>query len=208
VGHHAKSARFVADMQEQQARPRRLIAQLKALRPQLEPDARLLSLGDALPPGDWSLLLFTELAYANPDIWVDRAKMLGGIPSAEEMTLYDHVFADRDGELREVENQAAGMRVARAPIEVQFVPAQVRPGQSYEVRVPELAGETVDIAYDEIRTRTPHAGVGRKWCRLDANGKAMVETPVEIPAGRISIRRIRTQHGVWMPAAGGIDVIR
>jgi hypothetical protein len=163
VGHHAKSARFVADMQEQQARPRRLIAQLKALRPQLEPDARLLSLGDALPPGDWSLLLFTELAYANPDIWVDRAKMLGGIPSAEEMTLYDHVFADRDGELREVENQAAGMRVARAPIEVQFVPAQVRPGQSYEVRVPELAGETVDIAY--VESGAGWMRTARRWSK-------------------------------------------
>jgi hypothetical protein len=208
TGHHAKSARFVADMQEQQARPRRLIAQLKALRPQLEPDARLLFLEDALPPGDWSLLLFTALAYANPDIWVDRVKMLGERPSAEEMSLYDHVFTERDGELREVENPAAGLRVARAPIEVQFVPAQVRPEQSYQVRVPEFAGETVDIAYDEIRTQTPHAGVGRKWCRLDASGRARVETPAEIPAGRILIRGIRSQQSAWMSAVGVIDVIR
>jgi len=193
-------------MRVEQHVPRRMIRQLKELRPRLEPGAQLLILDDALPLSDWSLLLFTQLAYADPGIWVDRAKMLGAQPDANEMTLYDHVFTDRDGVLREIPNPAG--HVAGPPIEVHFSPALVHPGESYEVSVPEWPDETLDIEYEETRRTVGHAGLGRKWCHLDARGKAIEPTPNDIPAGRISIRRIRTQHGVWLPASGVLTVVR
>jgi hypothetical protein len=207
TAHSAKRSRYVEAMRVEQHVPRRMIRQLKELRPRLEPGAQLLILDDALPLSDWSLLLFTQLAYADPGIWVDRAKMLGAQPDANEMTLYDHVFTDRDGVLREIPNPAH-VAAAGPPIEVHFEPALVHPGENYEVSVPEWPEETLDIEYEETRRTVGHAGLGRKWCHLDARGKAIEPTPNDIPAGRISIRRIRTQHGVWLPASGVLTVVR
>jgi hypothetical protein len=207
TAHSAKRSRYVEAMRIEQDVPRRMIQQLKALRPRLEPGAQLLILEDALPVSDWSLLLFTQLAYADPGIWVDRVKMLGAQPDANEMTLYDHVFTHQDGALREVQNPAH-VAAAGRPIEVRFAPALVHPGENYEVSVPEWPEETLDIEYEESRRTVGHAGVGRKWCHLDARGRAIVPTPNDIPAGRISIRRIRTQHGVWQAASGVLTVVR
>jgi hypothetical protein len=207
TAHSAKRARYVEAMRIEQDIPRRMIRQLKELRPRLAPSAQVLILDDALPVSDWSLLLFTQLAYGDPGIWVDRAKMLGAQPDANEMTLYDHVFTDRDGALREIPNPAH-IAAAGRPIEVQFSPALVHPGENYEVSVPEWPDETLDIEYEEIRRTVGHAGLGRKWCHLDARGKGIEPTPNDIPAGRISIRRIRTQHGAWLPATGVLTVVR
>jgi hypothetical protein len=124
------------------------------------------------------------------------------------MTLYDYVFTDRDGVLREIPNPAQAATAAGPRIEVHFEPAQVHPGENYEISVPEWPNETLDIEYEETRRTVGHAGLGRKWCHLDARGSAIEPTPNDIPAGRVSIRRIRTQHSVWQPASGVLTVVR
>jgi len=102
--------------------------------------------------------------------------MLGAQPDANEMTLYDHVLTDREGVLREVPNQAA--HVAASVGRLRFTS---RPRAFIRVKTtrsaPEWPEETLDIEYEECRRTVGHAGLGRRWCHLDARGKAIEPTP-------------------------------
>ena len=179
------------------------MGQLLELRPRLADRSFLLLENDPLPRG-WGLMFFTQLAYANPGILLERTGMLDRPPTPEEVTLYDHVFMDDGVRLREV--PVAPSTAAERPLEVRFQPARVRPGDSYRVSLPELAGQTIDLAFCS-RRKASYLRVVRKWCTLDASGSATLEVP-ELPQQSILVLRVRSQEGRWMPALGVIDVVR
>ncbi|MGO9258971.1 MAG: hypothetical protein ACLQU1_22010 [Bryobacteraceae bacterium] len=182
---------------------RRIMGQLRELHPRLPSDSFLLLENDPLPLG-WGLSFFAQLAYANPDIMPERASMMDRPPTPAEKTLYDHVFVDDGVRLREVP-VAPGTGAGR-PLEVRFLPPRVRPGDIYRVSIPDLAGQTIDVAIRSTR-KASYLAVVRKWCTLDASGSATLETP-GLPRQSISVLRVRSQGSRWMPTSGVIDVAR
>jgi len=94
------------------------------------------------------------------------------------------------------------------PVEIRFTPDRVKPGQSYSVVIPDYAGHTIDLAFEIRFRRVPYSDVFRKWCTLDASGRATLMTPEDHPAGSIAVRKIRSQQGPWAPARGSIQVVR
>jgi hypothetical protein len=204
VGGHARlRAPRIPGIHLEQAEARRIMGQLRELHPRLASDSFLLLENDRLPRG-WGLMFFTQLAYANPDIILERTSMMDRPPTPAEMTLYDHVFVDDGVRLRET--PVPPRTGAERPLEVRFQPARVRPGDTYRVFLPELAGQTIDVVIRSTR-RASYLIVARKWCMLDASGSATFETP-ELPRQSISVLRVRSQESRWKPASGVIEIAR
>ena len=204
VGGHARlRAQRTPGIHREQAEARRMMGQLRELHPRLDGVSFLLLENDRLPRG-WGLMFFTQLAYANPGIILERTSMMDRPPTPAEITLYDHVFVDDGVRLRET--PVPPRTGAERPLEVRFQPARVRPGDTYRVFLPELAGQTIDVV---IRStlKAWRLVVARKWCTLDASGSAILETP-QLPRQSISVLRVRSQEGRWMPASGVIEVAR
>ena len=202
-GHVRLRAQLIPAIHREQDETRRIMAQLRELRPKLASDSFLLLENDPLPLG-WGLMFFTQLAYANPAILLERTRMMGQPPTAAEMTLYDHIFVD-DG-VRLHETPAPPRDRAERPLEVRFQPARVRPGDSYRVFLPDMAGQTIDVAIRSTR-KASYLTVARKWCTLDASGSATLAVP-ELPRQSISVLRVRSQQSRWFPASGVIEIVR
>lgn len=202
-GHARLRAQLTPAIHREHDAERRIIGQLLELHPRLDSDSFLLLENDPLPPG-WGLSFFTQLAYADPSINLERSKMMDRPPTPAEKNLYDHVFVDDGVRLREA--PVPPKTGVERPLEVRFQPARVRPGGTYRVFLPALAGQTIDVALRSTR-KASYLAVVRKWCTLDASGSATLEVP-ELPKQSISVLRVRSQESRWMPASGVIDVVR
>jgi hypothetical protein len=202
-GHAALLAPLIPQIHREHEGARRIVAQLRELHPRLDSDSFLLLKNDPLPPG-WGLAFFTQLAYANPDILLERTSMMDRPPTPTEITLYDHIFVDDGIRLREVPATAGSG--ASQPLEVRFLPTRVRPGDTFGVSIPDLAGQTIDVAIRSMR-KASYLIVVRKWCTLDASGSATLRMP-ELPQQSISVLRVRSQESRWMPASGVIEIPR
>jgi hypothetical protein len=94
----------------------------------------------------------------------------------------------------------------RHPVAVRFEPEQVHPGMSYQLEVPELAGQFVDLLFclnGGPPTEAP------RFRRLDARGRATVLVPRDfgpLPAA-IDMRGVRRSGDtLWLAASGRIEV--
>ena len=79
-----------------------LAADLRALRPTLPPDARLLFLNDPMRNDVEDMTFLVRLNYRDRSLNVDRAKRMPQPPSPRQMQGYDAVFDYRSGRLIEV----------------------------------------------------------------------------------------------------------
>jgi hypothetical protein len=101
----------------------------------------------------------------------------------------------------------------RHPVAVRFVPEQVRPGESYQLEVPglagqfpALAGQYVDLLYS-INGGPPIEAP--RFRRLDARGRATVAVPRNFQPLTIDVRGVRRSgDALWLAAAGRIEVMR
>ncbi len=170
---------------------RRFIERLRKEHHELPPGASLLLADDPMPRG-FAVLFIAQLAYYDPTLVVDRIKMLPNIPSGDDVIRYDYVLAG-GWQLHDVRSISDG----RAPVALRFHRSALR--DSYEVVIPEYAGQTVDVA-----TRgSSGSGSGRSLiarCELDSSGRAAVAWPADSP-GTIQIRWVRPSGGDWMAAA-------
>jgi hypothetical protein len=107
--------------------------------------------------------------------------------------------------------QAPRKSTTDAPVEVHFIPARVQPGEEYTVRIPAMAGATIDVRYEfSGPRRVISRGVVGKWCVLDAKGEARIPVPETQPEGLIRVEavRSRTARGAWRPANAEIRVTK
>lgn len=96
------------------------------------------------------------------------------------------------------------------PVAVTFSPQNVRAGERYHVRIPDFAGQAIDVGY-ELRAdqhRPPVTGVVSGWCELDSRGETEILVPPEHPAGSVRITKVRsrTNDSKWHRATGAIHV--
>jgi len=89
-----------------------LAAQMRALRPALPSDARLLFLDDPMLPEFYDLDFLVRLTYRDRSLTVDRAKTMPQRPSPRQMQGYDAVFDYHAGKLTEVTQPALAIHPA------------------------------------------------------------------------------------------------
>jgi hypothetical protein len=89
-----------------------LATQMRALRPTLPPDARLLFLDDPMLPEFYDLDFLVRLTYRDRSLTVDRAKNMPQRPSPRQMRGYDAVFDYHAGKLTEVPQPAVAIHPA------------------------------------------------------------------------------------------------
>ncbi len=118
-------------------------------------------------------------------------------------------FQERSGEMAyEIYERGppdAARKSVVPPVAVRFIPDRARPGEEYVVEVKELANSWIDVVYhvDQVSS-----GTLRRYCRLDAEGRARVTVPLGHPAVTIHIAMIRPSGGEWRPAQGAITVVK
>ena len=179
---------------------RRLIERLRRVHPQLPRGSRLLLVDDPVQAG-YEFLFLARLAYADPALDTDRIKMLRAPPGGEELIRYDFVLAG-GWELHDVR----GVSDARPPVLVRFEPRTVRPRESYSVEIPELAGQTADLATRTIAGNSSDRAVTQERCTLDLSGRAALIAPSHFRPGTVQARWVRTQGSDWMSASGSLDL--
>ena len=179
---------------------RQLIGRLRGVHPQLPRGSRLLLVDDSVQTG-YEVLFLARLAYADPALDVDRIKMLRAPPDGAELIRYDFVLAG-GWDLHDVR----GVSDARAPVQVRFEPLAVRPREGYSVEVPELAGQTTDLATRTIVGNSSDRAVTQERCTLDLSGRAPLIAPPNFRPGTIQVRWVRTQGGDWMSASGSLGL--
>jgi ubiquinone/menaquinone biosynthesis C-methylase UbiE len=91
---------------------------------------------------------------------------------------------------------------------VTFSPDSVRAGERYSVRIPDFAGQVIDVGYKFTRGSSSVTGVVGSWCELDSQGEALILAPAEHPTGKVRITKVRSRSmdGRWYRAGGAIDV--
>lgn len=197
--HEVKLAPYSGQFQAEQKDMRRVVEHLLAIHPRLTRGSALLLADDPLPIS-FGLMLIARIAYGDPTLTVDRIKMLRQPPAGDELTRYDHVLAGQ-WDLHDVRSLAD----PRLPVEVRFHPTQVEPGGAYTLQIPELAGQTVDLALrTTTETRSDRAIL--QDCHLDSTGHAPLLAPTAFPHSTIQIRWIRPRGGAWISASGALHI--
>ncbi|MCZ2077775.1 MAG: glycosyltransferase family 39 protein [Bryobacterales bacterium] len=184
---------------------RDFMAELTSLYPTLPAGARLMLLDDPFDRDDWAPLFFARTLYNDPGLLVERQKRLAGPATTDELILYNHVLDYRDGYLAE---RPLPNRISGPAVPLVFVPEKVRPGESYVVHAPALAGKTVDVAVRLQSGSVTQAAIVRNWCTLDASGEAKLVTPADHISATVEIVGIRQHNGPWRQAKGGLAVVR
>jgi hypothetical protein len=96
----------------------------------------------------------------------------------------------------------------RRPAAVQFSPNLVHPGMSYEMAIPALAGQSVDLLYS-LNGGEPTEAL--RFRRLDALGRVIVALPRDfgpLPM-TLDVRGVRRSGDrLWLAASGRIDVTK
>jgi hypothetical protein len=87
-------------------------AQMRALRPTMLPDARLLFFDDLRPPNPHDLVFLVRLTYRDRSLTVDRAQNMPHRPSLRQMQGYDVVFDYQSGKLTEAPQLAVPIHPA------------------------------------------------------------------------------------------------
>lgn len=162
-------------------------------------------LDDPFDRDDWAPLFFARTLYNDPGLLVERQKRLAGPATTDELILYNHVLDYRDGYLAE---RPLPNRISGPAVPLVFVPEKVRPGESYVVHAPALAGKTVDVAVRLQSGSVTQAAIVRNWCTLDASGEAKLVTPADHISATVEIVGIRQHNGPWRQAKGGLAVVR
>lgn len=103
----------------------------------------------------------------------------------------------------------AGYLLFKRVVWVTFAPASVRPGESYQVRIPEFPNQRIDVGYHLAARDGRSAGVVSEWCELDSRGETSITVPPGHPPGVVRITKIRsrTANGGWYRAKGAIEVL-
>ena len=89
-----------------------LNTQMRALRPDMPPDARLLFLNDPMRTGYEDMTFLVRLSYRDRSLTVDRAKRMPQRPSVRQMQGYDAVFDYQAGNLTELPQPAVAIHPA------------------------------------------------------------------------------------------------
>jgi len=187
-----------SQFEAQHQNTRSLFSQLRRMQPSFPPGSRILFSDDPYAPDDWILLFLTQLAYNDPIIWVDRRKKILGVGAASEDYPYDYTFLFRTGVLTAIREET---------VNLEFEPKRLKPGDTYKVTVPKLAGKIVDVSIVVTRGgKITYTGVVRGWCRFDSRGVAALLTPNSVELGTVRVKHIRPQGGKWMPAFGSVEL--
>src|SRR5579871_3292835 len=94
------------------------------------------------------------------------------------------------------------------PVDVRFTPGTVRPGASYVLEVPALAGEMVDLLYS---MNGGEPGEALRFRRLDSDGRVTVNlskdfTPVPATLEVVGVRK--SGDALWLAAKAKIEVVK
>jgi len=151
------------------------------------------------PFEDYSAFFMTRLLCANPQLVVQHRSTRDDSTGYEAAVLFE-------GQRLTVSNPTSGSDSSPQPIEVRLRPEIVRPGDAYVIEIPELAGRMIDVAYAGGSGYFSQAGVIEDFCRLNGEGKASVQTPLDQPRGVARITHVREQGGRWRPTEAAIEV--
>lgn len=174
--------------------------------PELPPGSRILIQDDPFSEEEWILLFLTRLLFDDPRIWLDRQKSLGEVDELE-LTLYDYV-GSYNGNQVSLSPNSLRFDSQESPVGVEFSRDHVLAGETYTVKIPSLAGKSIDLAYYvQEEGRVWQSGVSRNWAQLDDAGESVIAVPVGIPTGEVVVDAIRASSGPWRPATGSIAVI-
>jgi hypothetical protein len=121
--HKRVGMRDVTSMSQESPVWMSLAAQMRALRPSMPPDARLLFLNDPMLPNVYDMDFLVRLNYRDRSLTVDRAKSMPQRPSLRQMQGYDAVFDYQPGKLTEVPQLA----VAIHPVILEFFDGDWQP---------------------------------------------------------------------------------
>jgi len=105
-----------------------------------------------------------------------------------------------------------GMRSAmERRVKIIFSAQKVRAGGLYRVRIPDFAGQMIDIGFELAArgSRPSKTGVVQRWCVLDLQGEAPIPVPAEHPSGVVRITKVRSRsaRSRWYRSAGAIEVV-
>jgi hypothetical protein len=173
AAHADRIAPYAGYFREHQHQMRGMIERLRTLHPKLPHGSSILLVDDPEGPG-FEMLFLAQLAYHDPDLELDRTRMLPALPAGNDLIHYDMVLAG-GADFRDVR----GIDDPRPPVEVRV---QSEGGGVFGVEIPEFAGQAVDLA-----TRA-----GELHSVLDSCGSARISTE--------RVRWIRPAGGEWMAA--------
>jgi hypothetical protein len=90
---------------------------IQRLNPKLSSSSSILFLDDKFTRDEWIPMLLIRMMYRNPDLTVDRVKMMDHRPNGVELAAYTYVFDYRGGRLIQVNSPAAGSSLRPASID-------------------------------------------------------------------------------------------
>jgi uncharacterized protein (TIGR03437 family) len=135
-----------------------LAADLRALRPTLPPDARLLFLNDPVRNELEDLIFLVRLNYRDRSLTVDRAKRMPQPPSPRQMQGYDAVFEYQSGRLIEIPQPA----VAIHPAMLAFFDADWKP---IDANHPAHPGDRIIAKAADLGPTDPEVSPGQAFPR-------------------------------------------
>jgi len=145
----------VASMSEDSPVWMSLAAQMRALRPALPPDARLLFLNDPMMPNIYDMDFLVRLTYRDRSLMVDRAKTMPQRPSPRQMQGYDAVFDYHSGKLTELPQ-----RVAIHPAILEFFDADWK---AIDANHPAHPGDHIIAKAADLGPTDPEASAGEAF---------------------------------------------
>jgi len=183
-----------------------LASQMRALRPSLPSNARVLFLNDPMLPDVYDMEFLVRLTYRDRSLTVDRAKTMTQRPSLRQMQGYDAVFDYHLGKLTEVPQ----FSVAIHPAILQFFDADwklidpnhpAHPGEHIIAKATGLGPTDPDVAPGEA---FPHGPLAESILRLDlrVNGRQAevpqhLGSPDEVNVYRLDFRLpVQTEAGM------------
>jgi hypothetical protein len=178
--HKRVGMRDVTSMSQESPVWMSLAAQMRALRPAMPPDARLLFLNDPMLPNVYDMDFLVRLNYRDRSLTVDRAKTMPQRPSLRQMQGYDAVFDYQSGKLTEVPQMA----VAIHPAILEFFDADWKPIDANHPAHPgdHIIAKAADLGPTDPEVPTgkafPHSPFAESILRpaLRVNGR-----PAEVP---------------------------
>jgi hypothetical protein len=154
--------RDVTSMSEESPVWMSFAADLKALRPTLPPDARLLFLRDPMRLDYEDMTFLVRLNYRDRSVTVDRAMRMKQLPSPRQMQGYDAVFDYQSGRLTEIPQPDVAIHPAMlAFFDADWKPVNanhpVHPGDRIIAKAADLGPTNPEVAPGTAFPRDPFA---------------------------------------------------